>query len=129
MTDDEEICKWDRADYIARTLVLINLNGEEVAHVSHTKYVKEAWGNLKTVHETKSQMSALIAKRTFYSMRAEEDRIIPDHVTDMTKSLIHSSKVWSYVVFSEVWGCNACCNLHNPFTVRCIQPQSFDSRD
>jgi hypothetical protein len=84
-TDQGDIKMWEKEDYIARTIILVNLVGEKVAHVSRAKTVKEAWENLKTVHETRSQSSALIAKHTFYSMQAEENRNISDHVTDMTK--------------------------------------------
>jgi len=36
--------------------------------------VYDGWNNLKTVHETRSQSSALLSKRNFYSMRAQDDR-------------------------------------------------------
>jgi hypothetical protein len=60
------------------------LKDEQVVHVSRAKTVKEAWENLKTIHETRSQSSALIAKRTFYSLQADEGCDIKVHVTEMT---------------------------------------------
>lgn len=48
------------------------------------KTVKEAWDNLKTIHETRSQLSALIVKCTFYSLQAKEGCNIKVHVTEMT---------------------------------------------
>jgi transposase InsO family protein len=85
VNDADEQRLWDREDYIARTLILINLQGDQITHMSRSKNVHDAWNNLKTVHETRSQSSALLAKRTFYSMRAEDDGLITDHVTEMTK--------------------------------------------
>jgi hypothetical protein len=81
--DDDEIDQWDKEDYIARTLILINIKDDQVVHVSHVKSVQEAWNNLRTIHETRSQSSALIAKRTFYSLKAEEEDDLSMHITDM----------------------------------------------
>jgi len=83
--DDEEQALWEREDYIARSLILINLQGDQITHMSRSKTVFDAWQNLKTIHETRSQSSALLAKRNFYSLRAEESCVMTEHVTEMTK--------------------------------------------
>ncbi|KAG2053275.1 hypothetical protein BDR06DRAFT_886491, partial [Suillus hirtellus] len=58
-TDKDEIAYWDKQDYVARTLILNNIKDDKVVHVSRAKTIKEAWENLKTIHETRSQSSAL----------------------------------------------------------------------
>ena len=84
-TDEEDIEMWEKEDSIAQSILLINLKGNKVAHMSQARNVKEAWENLKMMHETRNEASALIAKRTFYSMQADDGCIIPDHITEMTK--------------------------------------------
>jgi len=78
---------WEDAEDKAHMLLKINLKPSNVPHVTRarTTNVHEAWENLRTIHEMRTQVSTFINERNFLNMRMAEGDDVMHHITEMRK--------------------------------------------
>ncbi|KAG1894178.1 uncharacterized protein F5891DRAFT_985292 [Suillus fuscotomentosus] len=90
----EKIEMWEKDDQIAWTIILINLKDEQVVHVSRAKTVKEAWDNLKMIHETRIHVTEMMNKHNQLNIMGCE---IPDAEFKalLVMSLLKSWESWT----------------------------------
>ena len=78
-----EIAVWEEEDLIAQTLILTNIDNQQMDHVMHAKTVAQMWESLKQAHQTRGVQTALLAKKELLNATCPEGDDVQSHINKL----------------------------------------------
>lgn len=78
---------WTQNDEIARALIGLNIEDNQIPHVRTTTSAKEAWIALKNIHEKDSIVNKITLMRQMYETKLEESQDLEPHFDKLTNLL------------------------------------------
>lgn len=75
--------KWLEKDQIARAIIGLNIEDNQLVHVRNEKTAKAAWNKLKSVHESDSVTTFVSIYRQIFTKRMEEGQDLHSHIDEL----------------------------------------------
>lgn len=91
--------KWSEQDETARALIGLNVEDTQLIYIRNAKSAKEAWKNLKEIHENDSVTCIVTLFRQLYSTRMEEGQDLQNHIDHLSSLFMKITDMGE--VFSE----------------------------
>ena len=78
-----EIAVWEEEDLIVQTLILTNIDDQQMDHVMHAEMVAQMWESLKWAHQTHGVQMALLAKKELLNAMCPEGDDVQSHINKL----------------------------------------------
>ena len=78
-----KIAVWEEEDLIAQTLILTNIDNQQMDHVMHAETVAQMQESLKRAHQTCGVQTALLAKKELLNATCPEGNDVQSHINKL----------------------------------------------
>jgi len=79
------LANWRANDIYAQVLITMNINKDQMVHVSRLNTAHEIWKSLESIHETHDYQVAIAIQRDLFRQCASDGDDIVDHLTRLKK--------------------------------------------